>query len=323
MKLAINKAPSPGAPGSRSSRVGFTLIELLVVIAIIAILAAMLLPALSKAKVKAQQIQCMSNSRQLSLAANAYSTDWDWYPPNPDQGGPAAFGWIWAAGDAGHGMANDLPASAQTFDPDILRDETKSVIAPYVAKNVAIFQCPADIRQGLYNGSVLGNFGKTMRAARSVSMNQGVGSSDQCYAGAARTGGHCPGTAPVDGPWLLGDAGGNRNVHNRPWWSFGKPSDFTRLGAAMCWLTLDESPYSINDAGFAVSAAIPKWVDYPGVWHNRGCGFSFCDGHAEIHKWQNPALLLTAHANGQLPVLPNDPDWLWIVQRSTTGVPPF
>src|SRR6266576_1826152 len=149
MKLAINKAPSSAARGSVPRRVGFTLIELLVVIAIIAILAAMLLPALQKAKCKAQQISCMNNSRQIALACTAYSTDWDWFPPNPDQGGTAAYGWIWAAGNVTGGMPDDPPpAGSIPFDPDILRDETKSIIAPYVAKSVGIFQCPADPRQG-------------------------------------------------------------------------------------------------------------------------------------------------------------------------------
>ncbi len=56
---------------------------------------------------------------------------------------------------------------------------------------------------------------------------------------------------------------------------------------ANTWLTLDEHPDSVNDAFFTVPFNAAQWGDLPASYHNKACGFSFADGHAEIHKWQS------------------------------------
>jgi prepilin-type N-terminal cleavage/methylation domain-containing protein/prepilin-type processing-associated H-X9-DG protein len=114
----------------------FTLIELLVVIAIIAILASMLLPALAKAKTKAQGIKCIGNGKQLSLAWIMYAGDnEEKLPPNVD--GTARGGWVggWIS----------------TVNPQDIRDATNvnllrpphGLLYPYNPA-IEIYKCPAD-----------------------------------------------------------------------------------------------------------------------------------------------------------------------------------
>ena len=97
-----------------------------------------------------------------------------------------------------------------------------------------------------------------------------------------------------NGEWLNGGPPGSSPA---PWRIYSKDADIVK--PADTWVFVDEHPDSINDSALAVictgnQASDPQSssiiVDYPASYHNGACGFSFADGHSEIHKWLGSAI---------------------------------
>ena len=264
----------------------FTLIELLVCIGILSLLAALLLPALARARGKAQTILCANNQRQVALACLLYAGDFD--DALPYNLGEAETRRTVAEGTFLNWVNNVMNWEMDSDNTNQLL-LTRGGLAPYTDGAAKLYRCPSDDVV-----SDLQEKAGWSERTRNLSMNAMVGN-----AGAFTTGG--------------------TNVNNPYYRQFFKVSEIPE--PAKIFVFIEEHPDSINDAYFLNRPSTYQWNDLPASWHQGAANITFADGHLETHQWRLAATKRPTRPDGAaLPfAVPKeeDADFDWLMDHTS------
>jgi prepilin-type N-terminal cleavage/methylation domain-containing protein/prepilin-type processing-associated H-X9-DG protein len=267
--VSVTRCHKGACKGTRFKQLraeGFTLIELLVVIAIIAILAAILLPALSGAKIRAQAIQCMSNTKQMALGWTTYSGDYnDQLVPNGVNGD-----WVVSSPYLDWGTSTANTNSAALMDP------SQSLLAPYL-KNDRVFKCPSDVFEA-QNGA----------RVRSYSLNASLGGK--------------PTDAAADPNNRVFTFNGTGCTRESQLIYPGASSVFTFLDEHGD--SIDDGVFHL-DVGQNPSGGSVYFRNMPANYHNGAYSVSFADGHSEIVRFKVRSTSGSSRTS-LLPVIPDN-----------------